>query len=197
MKNILLILITLFVFVGCASKEAKITLLPDSDGKVGVISVADKNGVEHTINKAYDTLEVSNKGDVKQKIEDAKVVTLQYGDVLTSLPQKPTNYYFFFDSGSATLKEEQITQIKDISNNIIKNGVIEVICIGHSDSSGTPQLNEKLSQERAKNVADIIEKSGVEKTIIRIEYYADANPLVVTKNNEPHPQNRRVEILLK
>ncbi len=216
MKNIIFSIMTIGLLTGCASsgvafavsvvgmfiasntgENVKVILLPEEEGKVGAISLVDNKGVEHTINKPYTALEINNSGAINDTVVNEQEVSSKYGDLLKAIPKKLQNYYFFFDTGSASLTESQIQEIKKVANTILSSTVHRVSCIGHSDSTGTDEINERVSKNRAQAVANELIANGVDKTLITIKYYGDANPLVKTKPNESNYKNRRVEILLK
>lgn len=185
------------LFSGCASKDVQITLLPEDEGKVGVISVADRKGGTHTINKAYEALDVSQKGEIASKLETEESVKLKYAEVLNALPQKPQSYLFFFNFDSAVLETKQLEELKVLARLIRENSIVEIISIGHSDSAGDKEYNKTLSLLRAKNVADKLAVYGVPKSLFQLQYYGDANPLDPTTNTKPNAKNRRVELILK
>jgi len=185
------------LFSGCASKDVQITLLPEDEGKVGVISVADRKGDTHTINKAYEALDVSQKGEITSKLETEESVKLKYAEVLGALPQKPQSFLFFFSFDSAVLETKQLEELKVLARLIRENSIVEIISIGHSDSAGDKEYNKTLSLLRAKNVADKLAVYGVPKSLLQLQYYGDANPLDPTTNTKPNAKNRRVELILK
>jgi OOP family OmpA-OmpF porin len=179
------------------SNEVKVTLLPEEDGKVGVISLKDDKGVEHTIDKPYKSLGISDDGAIRDIEVSEKEISLKYGKLLEAMPEKLKNFYFFFDTGSAKLSEAQIQEIKEVAKFISTSNIHRIISIGHSDSRGSDAVNERVSKQRAKAVADELIANGVNAELIALKYYGDANPLVKTKANESNSQNRRVEIVLK
>lgn len=185
------------LFSGCATKEVQITLMPEEEGKVGTISVADRKGDTHTIDKAYEALDISQKGEITFKHETEESVKVKYAEVLHALPQKPQSYLLFFGFDSAILETKQLEELKMVARLIRENSIVEVISIGHSDSAGDKEYNKLLSLQRAKNVADKLAVYGVPKSLMQLKYYGDANPLETTTSNKPNAKNRRVEIILK
>ncbi len=142
------------LFSGCATKDVQITLLPEDEGKVGTISVADNKGNVRTINKAYEALDISQKKEITSKLETEESVHLKYAEVLGALPQKPQSYLFFFSFDSAILEAKQLDELKMVARLIRENSIVEVISIGHSDSADDKEYNKSLSLLRAKAVAD-------------------------------------------
>jgi len=183
------------IFTFSDSKNVEVTLLPEKDGKVGVISLVDNKGIKHTINKPYTRLKINKSGAIKDIKVNKQEIFSKYSKLLKSIPKKPKKYYFFFDSGSTILNEKQIKEIKDIAQKISSSTVHKVICIGNSDSTGTKKINERISRDRARAVANKLILNGIDKALISLKYYGDSNPLV--KTNKSNAKNRRVEIVLK
>jgi len=192
----LCLFLLVFIFSGCASK-VQITLLPEENGKVGTISLADNKGEKHTINKAYEALDISQKGEVASKQETQESITSKYEEVLKALPPKYQSHLFYFGFDKADLSPKQREELKVIAQSIQKGSIIEVTCIGHSDSTGDKEYNKILSLRRAKIVADTLLHDGVDQLLLKLQYYGDADPLVPSSNNKPNAKNRRVEIILK
>lgn len=184
-------------FSGCASKGVQITLLPEEDGKIGTISIADSKGETHTINSAYEALDISEKGEIVRVRENNESVRIKYAEVLDALPQKPQSYLFHFNFDSASLNEKQLIELKQIARDIEAKNSVQVICIGHSDSAGDKEYNKTLSEQRARKVAEKLVSYSVDKSLILLRYYGDANPLDTSKTKEGNAKNRRVEIILK
>lgn len=72
----------------------------------------------------------------------------------------------------------------------------KVVVQGHTDSVGSKTMNQKLSVERAKTVADYLEKNGFNEAEIKVEGYGDTKPLTNNKTAENKAQNRRIDIVI-
>lgn len=72
---------------------------------------------------------------------------------------------------------------------------IEFVVQGHTDSQGKPAKNKKLSEDRAKAVADYFVKQGIDKKRIKavVGCGADA-PVADNKTRDGREENRRIEI---
>jgi outer membrane protein OmpA-like peptidoglycan-associated protein len=66
---------------------------------------------------------------------------------------------------------------------------------GNTDTSGTPQYNQGLSERRARTVAEELVRDGVPQNAISMHAYGDTKLLVPTGPGVREPQNRRVEIV--
>ena len=76
--------------------------------------------------------------------------------------------YFFFKIGTHELTENaQFINIKEVSEVIKKYG-LQARIIGAADSeTGTPEINERLSVERANYIAGLLKAHGVDETHIQ------------------------------
>ncbi len=68
---------------------------------------------------------------------------------------------------------------------------------GYTDTSGTPQYNQRLSVRRAQTVAAELVKDGVPRSAISIQGFGETHLLVPTGPGVREPQNRRVEIIIQ
>ncbi len=196
MKKIITLLVLLFVFVGCADK-VNVTLLPEEDGKVGVIEFVDNSGKPHLISKAWETLEIDKSGKADSKLSDEKTVMQKYGNTIAAMPPKPLSFMIFFGSESADISSESKKELELAVEEIKNKKASLVMCAGHTDSMGEKEYNRALSLRRANSVVKYLVAHGVDKNIIEARHYGDANPLVKTANGKSHSKNRRVEIIVK
>ena len=102
-----------------------------------------------------------------------------------------------FDSGQAVLKPEW----KPILQRLAK--VLEtyfagkdVFVCGHTDSTGSDGFNMRLSQERARNVARILEEEGITKERTKVQGFGKHFPVDTNENPAGRAANRRTEIVL-
>jgi len=100
----------------------------------------------------------------------------------------------FFDYDKAVLKPEAKEKLDDMVSKL--NGInLEVIIgVGHTDSMGTDQYNDKLSLRRAEAVKAYLLSKGVEANRVYTEGKGEKQPVADNKTAEGRAQNRRVEI---
>ena len=77
-----------------------------------------------------------------------------------------------------------------------KNKGYRVHILGYTDNKGSVELNQALSEKRAKAVKALLVKSGVNED--RINYIGNnfENPLADNTSEKGRSLNRRVEILV-
>ncbi|WP_252970750.1 OmpA family protein [Aliarcobacter cryaerophilus] len=99
---------------------------------------------------------------------------------------------FALNSSNLSKKSEQV--FGKIANEY-KNSDKKILIIGHTDDSGNSSYNQKLSEDRAKNVGDIFSKNGVKKSNIYFLGAGENNPIANNNTIEGASKNRRVEIV--
>ena len=191
MKNIFLIFLISFLFVACS--KVNVVLLPEKDNTVGKIEIKNK---EKTliVDKAYQQVEAIEGNST---ILTKKEVLSKFEDSLESMPDIPKEYllYFKFDSPQIVAKSNKV--LKAIIKEAKKETTLYIDIIGNTDRAGDENYNKKLSLRRANNISKILQKNGISKEKISIEYYGEANPIVKTRDGVPRKINRRVEVRIK
>lgn len=67
---------------------------------------------------------------------------------------------------------------------------------GHTDDSGTPEFNQKLSTDRANAVRDVFIRNGVEASRLSAHGYGQEKPLVPNTSPKNRAKNRRVQLVI-
>ena len=65
---------------------------------------------------------------------------------------------------------------------------------GYTDSTGSADYNEQLSQRRANSVGNYLIQSGVGANRISAVGFGESNPIASNSTPEGRAQNRRVEV---
>lgn len=81
----------------------------------------------------------------------------------------------FFRIGSATIDRNQEVSIFNTAKYLQDNPNAKVKIVGYADKkTGTPSINEKLSEKRAKNVANVlIKKYNIDSNRVTVEWKGD------------------------
>jgi len=105
-----------------------------------------------------------------------------------------------FKVNSAKLDKEGVKLLKPIFDKIIKDSKNrEIIIIGHTDNTGSPQRNWELSSQRANAVMLYLMDKGLDYKHSHIVAYASNKPYKSDKklsNKEKRALNRRVSIVI-
>ena len=99
--------------------------------------------------------------------------------------------HFGFDK--TTINPTFQEKIKEIAKVLDENERYDTILEGHTDNIGSRAYNQKLSERRAKSVANELEKYGVEKSRIKTVGYGQDNPRSSNDTKEGRADNRRVD----
>lgn len=123
--------------------------------------------------------------------------------LLTDSDNKITQFYAaplyesvsLFARGSAVLTPETEKSLAVLIPLIRENPDVRFLITGHSDNTGTPEFNQKLSLERAIVVRDwLIQETHSSQNRFITEGAADARPVATNVTEDGRKLNRRVEI---
>ena len=67
---------------------------------------------------------------------------------------------------------------------------------GYTDSTGSPEMNQKLSENRAGAVKDFLVTQGVQINNITAAGYGEAKPVADNGTASGRAQNRRVQLVV-
>ena len=98
-----------------------------------------------------------------------------------------------FETGKSTIKKKSFPLLDQIANIFIENANYIIEVQGHTDNVGKPEMNLKLSQQRADAVKKYLEKKGVEASRMTAVGYGQEVPIADNKTKAGRQKNRRVE----
>jgi len=101
-----------------------------------------------------------------------------------------------FDFDKAVLKQAGKAELKKLGEYIKGKSVkvVDINVIGHTDSVGSDEYNQKLSERRAMAVKDYLVSEGVKGSIIDASGEGESNPVADNGTDEGRALNRRVEV---
>lgn len=99
----------------------------------------------------------------------------------------------FFDTNKFTLRPESKTELERLRDILIENPQIRMEISGHTDSDGSAELNQKLSENRAKAVVDYLVEEGIGKIRLIYTGYGASQPVASNDTAEGKQENRRTE----
>ena len=74
-------------------------------------------------------------------------------------------------------------------------GVVTVQITGYTDTSGSVPYNQRLSERRARHVADVLHHMGVPAQAMAVGGAGENNLAVPTRDGVREPRNRRVTVV--
>jgi outer membrane protein OmpA-like peptidoglycan-associated protein len=101
-----------------------------------------------------------------------------------------------FDTGSYTLKPGAREKLAKISGIVLAHPGLNLQIEGHTDSVGTDEFNQQLSERRADSVRDFLAEQGVPASSITAKGFGKTQPVASNDTPEGRQRNRRVELVV-
>ncbi|WP_242916117.1 OmpA family protein [Pontibacter liquoris] len=101
-----------------------------------------------------------------------------------------------FKTNSAELSATAKQDIQKFAQTLQKYEGTNVIIEGHTDNTGSYELNQRLSERRAESVAAYARSLGVDGSRLQAKGYSYDQPIADNNTVEGRSQNRRVEIII-
>ena len=99
-----------------------------------------------------------------------------------------------FDFNSSAVKSQFRGTLDQVSQTLGSYQSTYVDVTGHTDSIGTDAVNQRLSDERARAVADYLSARGVNRARIATRGFGKTQPIASNADDAGRARNRRVEI---
>lgn len=138
--------------------------------------------VDIVTNKVFKKdLEVVDASVIEEKITQAGFIDL---------------YGLYFDTGSHTLKDSSVPAMSEIVKYLQTNSSIKLYVVGHTDSDGSFELNQSLSQRRAQEVVRrLVSENGIGSTRLKGVGAGLMTPIASNDTEEGKALNRRVVLV--
>jgi outer membrane protein OmpA-like peptidoglycan-associated protein len=184
------------VAAGCACAPvtpALFVVVPGSNGHVGKIVVSSGMG-SATVDSAYGAQRVRGDGRIEAaRLSEAEVRAI-FGPALEALPGKPTSYVLYFLEGRDELTPESRQELDRVFADLKSRPLPDIMVIGHTDTVGTLEYNDRLSRARADRLREMLVELGIPEGRIQAAGRGKRELLVPTEENVSEARNRRVEI---
>jgi OmpA-OmpF porin, OOP family len=99
-----------------------------------------------------------------------------------------------FDFDKSTIRKADDADLQKAIDFIKKYPASKISLVGYTDSIGTPEYNQKLSERRAAAVKDYLASHGVEGSRIETSGRGENDPIADNKTAKGRFENRRVEV---
>ncbi|MBO6620552.1 MAG: OmpA family protein [Balneola sp.] len=126
--------------------------------------------------------------ELEEDLEGAKVERIGEGIKITF------DSGILFDVNSYQLKDASKENIAELSEILQKYEDTNIMFSGYTDNTGSEEYNQKLSEDRAKAVAEYAAFTGVDAERMTIIGYGESDPVADNSTAAGRTQNRRVEI---
>jgi OOP family OmpA-OmpF porin len=99
-----------------------------------------------------------------------------------------------FDFDKSVIKPEGKSKLDDLANKVKGINLEVVIAVGHADSIGSDEYNQRLSVRRAESVKAYMVSKGLEPNRVYTEGKGEKQPVASNKTADGRAKNRRTEI---
>ncbi|MEO6219998.1 MAG: OmpA family protein [Ginsengibacter sp.] len=103
----------------------------------------------------------------------------------------------FFATGSAKLLAKSFKSLKEVVQVMQDNQSYKIDVDGHTDNTGSDELNRKLSDSRANSVKQYLADNGIDEARIVATGYGEDKPVADNTTSGGRAKNRRVEMKLR
>lgn len=101
-----------------------------------------------------------------------------------------------FDFGKATLRPEAREKLAKISGIVISHPGLDLELEGHTDSIGSDEFNQKLSEQRAESARRYLRDAGIPADKLEARGFGESSPVADNDTDAGRRQNRRVELIV-
>ena len=101
-----------------------------------------------------------------------------------------------FDVGKATLKPASQHSVAKLAGILMVFSNMNLSIEGYTDSTGSADLNMRLSMDRARSVYEFLMTQGVSNSRMKYQGFGPENPVAPNDTETNRARNRRVEVVL-
>lgn len=103
-------------------------------------------------------------------------------------------YFVFFDFDRSAITPAAQDILNTVVSDARRTNASRLNVLGHTDTSGSPAYNQRLSERRASAVREALVQRGVPAGQITTRGVGETQPLIATGDGVREPSNRRAEI---
>ena len=130
-----------------------------------------------------------------EKIENAKVEQVRDNNNLQAI-KVTFESGILFPTNGIVLSSDSRAALSQFARSVIEQGGTDITVYGHMDNTGSREVNERISDQRAKAVATYLMSKGVSESRISTKGMAYDMPVADNSTAQGRALNRRVEIYI-
>jgi hypothetical protein len=101
-----------------------------------------------------------------------------------------------FDTNRYTLKPGAREKLAKVSGILLAYPGLKVQVEGYTDSTGTPEYNQRLSEQRSMTVRDYLVGQGINMNSVTAQGFGQNEPVASNSTASGRQQNRRVQMVV-
>jgi outer membrane protein OmpA-like peptidoglycan-associated protein len=175
---------------------SSLLLLPDEAGGHGAVAVLESNGkpVDAVVSQPDSRTHLGGSNPSPKPMGQMKADELA---LVTGLPPPPKSYTLYFVEGTTDLTPESRPVLDELKAEIARRPGVDVEVTGHTDTVGSAEDNDALSQRRAEEILNLLTTVGIDRSLMAAVGRGERELRVPTMDNVENPLNRRVEVLVR
>jgi len=142
---------------------------------------------------------IGNKMDKKAEelaaLENASVETLEDSNGLTAIKVTFESGILFPTNGTKLNKTSK-AELAEFAKKMADLPDTDITIYGHTDNTGTYEVNQRISNQRALSVSQYLQECGISADRMTSEGKAYDMPVATNDTAEGRAQNRRVELYI-
>ena len=183
------------IYAQPAPLEETVVVLPSPDGHTGTV-IVQRGSERHVLNQPFAASRLAGGQAGMAQLSDADV-RQSFGVALQALPARPATFLLYFVTATDELTDESKGELKKILAALKQRPVPDIMVVGHTDTVGDVEANDRLSAQRAERMKSFLIEIGIPGTQIQTAGRGERELLVPTADNTDEPRNRRVEISVR
>lgn len=132
------------------------------------------------------------KAELEKSLENAKVESINEGQSI----RVTFDSGILFATGKSALNAASQKSLRELAKSLSANPQTNIAIYGHTDNTGSDQINDPLSVQRAKSVYDFLTAQGVTNTRMAYAGKGSHEPIADNTTASGRSQNRRVEVYI-
>lgn len=138
--------------------------------------------IGHRMDRQAEEIDQNVAGATVERVGEGIEVTFESG--------------LLFDFDSYAVRPQARENLRNLAGSLDRYPGTELLVVGHTDSVGTADYNQRLSEQRARAAADYLVTQGVARDRIRAVGMGQGEPKASNATEEGRAENRRVEVAI-
>ncbi|TXK59846.1 OmpA family protein [Alkalisalibacterium limincola] len=151
--------------------------------------LADARGREASLARQEADLASAAADSLRRQLENLDSRSDARGEVMTLSGE-------VFAPGQAQLRAEAVANLDRVVEFVQGRPGSRILVEGHTDATGSANLNQSLSQQRAESVRRALIDQGVDASRIQATGYGQTRPVADNATEQGRSRNRRVDVIL-
>ena len=178
-----------------ACSTGTVVLLPEKDAHPTSVVVTESNG-QVVLDQPYAAARQTPFGP-RAYTSTPQEVQATFGAALAAQPARPAQFELYFVEGKDELTDESKLIVDSVFAEIAKRPVPDVLVVGHTDSLGTDQANDALSQQRAETIRAALIARGIAPENVAAIGRGKRDAIAPAVKGVAEPRDRRVDIFVR